>query len=81
MNSVTFSVFFVGFLLTTLVVQFWLGSRHIRHILQHRATVPAEFAAKIPLDAHQKAADYTIAKTKFGLVSLLFNAVVLMLFT
>ena len=81
MNSVTFSVFFIGFLLMTLVVQFWLGSRQIRHILLHRAAVPQEFATKIPLEAHQKAADYTIAKTKFGLVSLLFNAVVLMGFT
>ncbi|MFZ6689496.1 M48 family metallopeptidase [Undibacterium sp. SXout11W] len=81
MNSVTFSVFFIGFLLMTLIVQFWLGSRQIRHILQHRAAVPPEFASKIPLEAHQKAADYSIAKTKFGLVSLLFNAVVLMGFT
>ncbi|MFZ6753800.1 M48 family metallopeptidase [Undibacterium sp. Dicai25W] len=81
MNSVTFSVFFIGFLLITLIVQFWLGSRQIRHILQHRAAVPPEFASKIPLEAHQKAADYSIAKTKFGLVSLLFNAVVLMGFT
>ena len=81
MNSVTFSVFFIGFLLITLVVQFWLGSRHIRYILQHRSAVPLEFASKIALEAHQKAADYTIAKTKFGMVSLLFNAVVLMGFT
>ncbi|MFZ6863787.1 M48 family metallopeptidase [Undibacterium sp. Ji67W] len=81
MNSVTFSVFFIGFLLMTLIVQFWLGSRQIRHILLHRSAVPPEFSSKIPLEAHQKAADYSIAKTKFGLVSLLFNAVVLMGFT
>ncbi|MFZ6690442.1 M48 family metallopeptidase [Undibacterium sp. SXout20W] len=65
----------------TLIVQFWLGSRQIRHIHLHRSAVPPEFASKIPLEAHQKAADYSIAKTKFGLVSLLFNAVVLMGFT
>jgi len=81
MNSVTFSVFFIGFLLITLIVQFWLGSRQIRHILRHRAAVPPEFASKIPLEAHQKAADYSVAKTKFGLVSLLFNAIVLTGFT
>jgi STE24 endopeptidase len=66
MISVAFSVFFISFLLVTLLVQFWLGSRHIRHILQHRSQVPAQFAEKIPLAAHQKAADYTIAKTKLG---------------
>lgn len=81
MTSLTFSALFVAFLVVTLLVKFWLGSRHIRHVLAHRATVPAEFAEKIPLAAHQKAADYTVAKTQFGLVSLLFNAAVLIGFT
>jgi STE24 endopeptidase len=53
----------------------------MRHVLAHRAAVPAEFAAKIPLSAHQKAADYTVAKTRFGLISLLFSSVVLIGFT
>lgn len=65
----------------TLVVRFWLASRHIRHILVHRSAVPTEFAGKIPLAAHQKAADYTIAKTKFGIVVLLVHAAVLICFT
>jgi STE24 endopeptidase len=81
MSSFAFSVLFVGFLVVTLVVRFWLGSRHIRHVLSHRSTVPPEFAEKIPLDAHQKAADYTIAKTKFGLFMLLVNTAVLIGFT
>jgi STE24 endopeptidase len=81
MVSTAFSVLFVAFLLLTLILQFWLGSRHIRHILQHRATVPAEFAAKIPLAAHQKAADYTIAKTKLGMLMLVINTAVLIGFT
>lgn len=81
MISVAFSVLFVAFLILTMIVQFWLGSRHIRHILQHRTTVPAEFANKIPLAAHQKAADYTIAKTKLGMLMLVVNAAVLMGFT
>jgi STE24 endopeptidase len=81
MNSVTFSVLFISFVALTLLVQFWLGSRHIRHILLNRSAVPAQFAEKIPLAAHQKAADYTMAKTKFGLLMLLFNAAVLIGFT
>jgi len=81
MSSLAFSVLFVGFLVITLVVRFWLGSRHIRHVLMHRNAVPAEFAEKIPLYAHQKAADYTAAKTKLGLLSLLVNAAVLIGFT
>ncbi|MFZ6812843.1 M48 family metallopeptidase [Undibacterium sp. Rencai35W] len=81
MISVAFSVLFAAFLLLTLVLRFWLGSRHIRHILQHRAAVPAEFAEKIPLAAHQKAADYTIAKTKLDMVLLVLNTAVLIGFT
>ncbi|MBI1771107.1 MAG: M48 family metallopeptidase [Burkholderiales bacterium] len=81
MISVVFSVLFVSFLLVTLIIQFWLASRHIRHILLNRAAVPAQFAEKIGLASHQKAADYTIAKTKLGMVMLLLNAVVLIGFT
>ncbi|GGC72942.1 M48 family metallopeptidase [Undibacterium terreum] len=76
-----FSVLFIIFLLVSLGVRFWLSSRHIRHILQHRQAVPPEFAEKIPLAAHQKAADYTIAKTKLGMLVMLFNAAVLVGFT
>ncbi|MDC8760508.1 M48 family metallopeptidase [Janthinobacterium fluminis] len=81
MYSLAFSILFVSFLILTLVVRFWLASRHIRHVLTHRAQVPAEFAATIPLAAHQKAADYTVAKTKFGLLTLLVNSAVLIGFT
>ncbi|AXA91754.1 M48 family metallopeptidase [Massilia sp. YMA4] len=81
MYSHAFSILFVAFLALMLAVRFWLASRHIRHVLRHRAAVPAEFAEKIPLDAHQKAADYTVARTKFGLVTLLVNSAVLVGFT
>jgi STE24 endopeptidase len=81
MNSYTFSVLFVVFLGITVSLQFWLSSRQLRHVSLHRPTVPAEFREKIALDAHQKAADYTIAKTKFGLLSLFFSVIVLLMFT
>ncbi len=81
MLSHVFSVLFAGFLIATLAVRFWLGSRHIRHILAHRSTVPPQFANTVPLAAHQKAADYTVAKTKLGLLMLLVNTAVLIGFT
>ena len=81
MYSLAFSFLFIAFFIVTLVLRFWLSNRHMRHVLAHRAAVPAEFAAKIPLSAHQKAADYTVAKTRFGLISLLFSSVVLIGFT
>ncbi|MBE3026825.1 peptidase M48 [Janthinobacterium sp. BJB1] len=81
MYSLAFSILFVSVLVLTLTVRFWLASRQIRHVLAHRALVPHEFAEKIPLAAHQKAADYTVAKTKFGLLTLLVNYAVLIGFT
>jgi STE24 endopeptidase len=81
MLSSAFSVLFVVFLLLTLGLRYWLAGRHIRHVLRHRAQVPAEFAEKIPLSAHQKAADYTVAKTRFGLAGALWNTLVLTGFT
>jgi STE24 endopeptidase len=81
MLSFAFSVLFIFFFMLTLVLRYWLASRHMRHVLLHRDHVPAEFAAKIPLAAHQKAADYTIAKTRLGLFSALWGGLVLIGFT
>ncbi|HWJ95287.1 MAG TPA: M48 family peptidase, partial [Telluria sp.] len=81
MSSLGFSLLFVTFFLLTLGLRFWLAARHIRHIAKNRASVPADFAEKVTLAAHQKAADYTIAKTRFGIVSLLWGGIVLIGFT
>jgi len=44
----------------------WLARRQVAHIAAHRAAVPSEFVGRITLEAHQKAADYTVAKTRLG---------------
>jgi STE24 endopeptidase len=81
MDPQSFSLLFAAFVLATLMVKMWLSMRHIRYVAQHRAAVPEQFAQKIPLAAHQKAADYTIAKTQLKLVLLVVNAAVLIGFT
>ena len=68
---------FAAALVTGLVVKFWLASRQIRHVARHRNTVPAAFASRISLAAHQKAADYTIAKSRLGLLEMALGAAVL----
>ena len=65
-------------LLAGLVLNFWLNSRQIRHVANHRGQVPPAFAQTILLSAHQKAADYTIAKARFGLFELTLGAAVLL---
>jgi STE24 endopeptidase len=81
MYSSAFSILFITFFVLTITLRFWLASRQLRHVKARRGAVPAEFASKIPLEAHQKAADYTAAKTTFSLVNLLFSSAVLIGFT
>lgn len=69
---------FAVFLLAGLAVRFWLATRQMRHVAAHRDAVPAPFDATIPLSAHQKAADYTIAKGRFALLESAFEAAVLL---
>ncbi len=61
-----------------LVLKFWLATRQIRHVARHRAAVPAPFAERITLTAHQKAADYTITKARLGLLEMALGAAVLL---
>lgn len=79
MNSFTW-VFVVALILSVLT-QWLLAGRHIRHVRQHRQQVPAAFADNIPLRDHQKAADYTTAKVKTNVTELLLSAVILLLWT
>lgn len=81
MYSLGFSILFVGVLLVTVLLRLWLATRQMRHVAAHRNAVPAQFVEKIPLAAHQKAADYTIAKTRFGTVRLVVSSAVLIGFT
>lgn len=65
-------------LVASLLVKFWLSSRQVRHVALHRAQVPAPFADTITLESHQRAADYTIAKLRFGMVSSAVSAALLL---
>jgi STE24 endopeptidase len=81
MSTQGFTILFIAFLLLTFAVRCWLLSRNVRHVLRHRDAVPQQFAERIPLAAHQKAADYTVAKSRFSMTALFFQAVVLLGFT
>ena len=73
-----FTPLFALFLVLGLTVKLWLASRQIRHVARHRAKVPAAFSGTIALESHQKAADYTIARVRFGLLETAFGAAVLL---
>jgi STE24 endopeptidase len=76
-----FSLLFLAALLTATGLKLWLARRHVRHIQANRAAVPAAFANEISLEAHQKAADYSSAKTRLNMATIAFDAVVLLILT
>jgi STE24 endopeptidase len=75
--TLTLAVVLVANLLTKL----WLSGRQVRHVAQHRDQVPAAFTHIISLDAHQKAADYTMAKARVGVADMGLDALTLVAWT
>lgn len=76
-----FTWVFVAALAAALATRLWLARRQIGHVRAHRDVVPESFAGAIPLAAHQKAADYSVAKTRAGAVDTLVGAAVLLVLT
>jgi len=76
-----FTLLFVAFLLADIAVRFWLATRQIRHVALNRGEVPAEFSHRIGLASHQRAADYTVARVKLGLLERTYDAIVLVCLT
>ncbi len=76
--SLTWTLLFSAALVLGLLLKLYLSSRQIRHVARHRETVPPAFAATISLASHQKAADYTLTKARFGLLELAFGSAVLL---
>ena len=76
-----FTLLFLAAFALTLAVRLWLTLRQIRFVAAHRATVPANFAERIPLAAHQKAADYTVDRNKLAISTTLVDAALLLALT
>ena len=79
MNAFTWT--FLAALAASIATRLWLAQRQVAHVRAHRAAVPATFADSIPLEAHQKAADYTVAKSRVGMVDMLVGAAALLALT
>jgi len=73
-----FTEVFVVAVVLSVALRLYLASRQVRHIALNRIQVPAEFREQISLQDHQKAADYSIAKTRLGMLNVLIEATILM---
>ena len=78
MQASSVSLVFAVAVLAWLAVRLWLATRQVRHVARHRDQVPSAFAGTVPLAAHQRAADYTIAKARLGVLSMAWGAAVLL---
>jgi len=79
--SNVFGIVFLAALALATATRLWLAFRHVSHVRAHRGRVPDAFAAEISLDSHQKAADYTCAKTRLAIAEAVFAAAVLLALT
>jgi STE24 endopeptidase len=78
MQISAFTLAFSAALLLSLAVKLWLSTRQMRYVAQHRGTVPAAFTSTVTPQAHQRAADYTLAKGRLGLFATAFGSAVLL---
>jgi len=79
--SHSFTLAFLFALTLMVALRLWLSGRQIAHVLAHRDAVPAQFANKVGLSEHRKAADYTVTKTRFGRVMLAVEVALLLFYT
>ncbi|WP_176046806.1 M48 family metallopeptidase [Burkholderia sp. BCC1644] len=77
MSPFSFTLLFAIAVLAMVVTKLWLASRQIRFVAAHRNGVPAQFSATIPLTAHQRAADYTVERTRLTMLEIVVSAAVL----
>lgn len=79
MNS--FTVIFVVTLIAGTLLKWWLAGRQLRSVTGHRDRVPDAFSDSIALESHQRAADYTAVRTRFGMLETGVAALLLLAWT
>lgn len=78
MSFSPFTLLFVAAVVASFAVRLWLASRQVRHVARHRGDVPLPFCATVSAEAHQKAADYTLVRVRFGMLTGAFGVAVLL---
>jgi STE24 endopeptidase len=81
LTAQAFTAAFVAAIAVSLALRLWLVRRHIAHVVAHRDAVPPAFADRVGLDAHRKAADYTVARSRLGVVEALVETALLLALT
>lgn len=70
------TILFIAAVAATTAVGLWLAARQIAAVTGHRDRIPEPFAGRLSAEDHRKAADYTVAKARLGMVNTLIDAAV-----
>jgi STE24 endopeptidase len=65
---------FIAAVAAATAVELWLAARQIAAVDKHRDRIPAPFAGQLSPEDHRKAADYTIAKARLGMIGTVISA-------
>ncbi|HEY7887750.1 MAG TPA: M48 family metallopeptidase [Steroidobacteraceae bacterium] len=68
------TAFFIAAVAVAAAVELWLAARQIAAVATHRDRIPEPFAGRLSPEDHRKAADYTVAKARLGMISTVINA-------
>ncbi len=77
----TFAIVFLAVLALSTALRLWLARRQVIYVAAHRDAVPGQFAGEVSLPEHQKAADYTCAKTRYAMIGVVLEAAIALALT
>src|SRR5213596_1035267 len=72
-----FAVTALVLILTRTITELWLSRLNQRHVRAHANEVPRAFGGMVDEAAYRRSVDYTLAKSRFGDIAGMFDAVVL----
>ena len=72
---------FIAAVAIATAIELWLAARQITAVAAHRDRIPEPFAGQLSPEDHRKAADYTVAKARLGMVSTVIDSIVTLALT
>src|SRR5438128_4642935 len=77
MALMPFAVIALVLILARAIAELWLSRLNRRHVRAHADEVPPIFREMVDEPTYRRSVDYTLAKSRFGEVVTLFDAVLL----
>ena len=81
MQAHHFTFLFITLIILDFGIRTWLNIRQIRYISAHAKAVPEEFADRISLKSHQRAARYSLERLRVGQLEVFYDVLILLALT